>query len=43
LSTVVILLISILLYRYYEAPARTWLRQLWRDHPKRVAAGSPRA
>ena len=43
LSTVAIFLISILLYRCYEAPARTWLRQLWRDHPKRVAAGSPRA
>jgi hypothetical protein len=38
LSTVVILLISILLYRCYEAPARTWLRQLWRDRPKRLAA-----
>jgi peptidoglycan/LPS O-acetylase OafA/YrhL len=37
LSTVAILLISILLYRCYEAPARTWLRQLWRDHPRRVA------
>lgn len=38
LSTVAILLISILLYRCYEAPARKWLRQLWRDDPKRVAA-----
>jgi peptidoglycan/LPS O-acetylase OafA/YrhL len=25
----VILLISIMLYKYYEAPARRWLRQLW--------------
>jgi peptidoglycan/LPS O-acetylase OafA/YrhL len=38
LCTVATLLISILLYRCYEAPARKWLRQLWRDHPKRVAA-----
>jgi len=38
LSTVAILLISILLYRCYEAPARKWLRQLWRFDPKRVAA-----
>jgi peptidoglycan/LPS O-acetylase OafA/YrhL len=37
-STVAVLLISILLYRCYEAPARKWLRQLWRDDPKRVAA-----
>lgn len=33
LSTAAILLISVLLYRYYEAPARKWLRQLWRDRP----------
>ena len=38
LSTAAVLLISILLYRCYEAPARKWLRQLWRDDPKRVAA-----
>jgi peptidoglycan/LPS O-acetylase OafA/YrhL len=38
LSTAAILLISILLYRCYESPARKWLRQLWRDDPKRVAA-----
>jgi peptidoglycan/LPS O-acetylase OafA/YrhL len=36
--TVAILLISILLYRCYEAPARKWLRRLWRAEPKRVAA-----
>jgi peptidoglycan/LPS O-acetylase OafA/YrhL len=39
-STVAILLISILLYRCFEAPARKWLRQLWRDDPKRVAAAN---
>jgi peptidoglycan/LPS O-acetylase OafA/YrhL len=38
LSTAGVLLISILLYRCSEAPAREWLRQLWRDDPKRVAA-----
>jgi peptidoglycan/LPS O-acetylase OafA/YrhL len=31
LSTIAILLISILLYRYYESPARKWLRGLWRQ------------
>jgi len=38
LCTVATLLISILLYSYYEAPARKWLRRLWRDDPTRVAA-----
>jgi peptidoglycan/LPS O-acetylase OafA/YrhL len=38
LSTITTLLISVLFYRCYEAPARKWLRQLWRDHPKRVTA-----
>jgi peptidoglycan/LPS O-acetylase OafA/YrhL len=30
-------LISILMYSCYEAPARRWLRRLWRDDPGRVA------
>jgi peptidoglycan/LPS O-acetylase OafA/YrhL len=37
LCTVATLLISILMYTYYEAPARRWLRRLWRDDPGRVA------
>lgn len=37
LSVVATLLISILLYSYYEAPARRWLRRLWRDDPARMA------
>jgi len=31
LSTIAILVVSILLYTYYESPARKWLRRLWRD------------
>jgi len=31
LSSFIILFVSILLYRYYESPARKWLRQLWGD------------
>ena len=38
LSTAATLLVSILLYSYYEAPARKWLRRLWRDDPTGVAA-----
>jgi peptidoglycan/LPS O-acetylase OafA/YrhL len=37
LSVAATLLISILLYSYYEAPARRWLRRLWRDDPARMA------
>jgi peptidoglycan/LPS O-acetylase OafA/YrhL len=36
LSTIATLVVSILLYAYYESPARKWLRWLWRD--KRVVA-----
>jgi peptidoglycan/LPS O-acetylase OafA/YrhL len=32
-----VLLISILLYSYYEAPARKWLRQLWGNRRPRAA------
>jgi peptidoglycan/LPS O-acetylase OafA/YrhL len=39
-----IILISILLYSYYEAPARKWLRQRWRNKPLRAAlAEAPRS
>jgi peptidoglycan/LPS O-acetylase OafA/YrhL len=30
LSTVAILVVSVLLYTFYESPARRWLRRLWR-------------
>jgi peptidoglycan/LPS O-acetylase OafA/YrhL len=40
LCTAAVLLISVLLYRCYEAPARKWLRQLWRDAPSVAAAKS---
>jgi peptidoglycan/LPS O-acetylase OafA/YrhL len=30
LSITAVLVISILLYTYYESPARKWLRRLWR-------------
>jgi peptidoglycan/LPS O-acetylase OafA/YrhL len=29
LSTLAILLVSVLLYTFYELPARKWLRRLW--------------
>jgi peptidoglycan/LPS O-acetylase OafA/YrhL len=31
LCTIAILAISVLLYTYYESPARKWLRRMWRD------------
>jgi len=31
LSTIAVIAVSILLYTYYESPARKWLRRLWRD------------
>jgi peptidoglycan/LPS O-acetylase OafA/YrhL len=33
-TIVATLLLSIGLYAYYEAPARKWLRQLWRDRAR---------
>jgi peptidoglycan/LPS O-acetylase OafA/YrhL len=38
LSTIAILAISILLYRYYESPTRKWLRQRWPERPKAALA-----
>ena len=32
-----VLLISLVLYAYYEAPARKWLRGLWRKRPSPAA------
>jgi peptidoglycan/LPS O-acetylase OafA/YrhL len=30
ISIAVVLVVSVLLYKYYESPARKWLRGLWR-------------
>ena len=36
LSTIATLVVSILLYAYYESPARKWLRRLWRSKRRPV-------
>jgi peptidoglycan/LPS O-acetylase OafA/YrhL len=39
----IVVAISLLLYAYYEAPARSWLRKRWRGRPTPavLAAQSP--
>jgi len=41
LSTLAILLVSVLLYKYYELPARRWLRQLWGAKRRQAALAKP--